>query len=217
MTKDPKRLTCICAKQGCRRGENPGIKDYCQANNYLEELEKAKNEYRTQSVINIYEAACIVGATNDGFRPRIEEAIDFARQLKLSKIGFATCNAFKKEQELIGKLFIRKDLDVICANCQIGRVSAEDRGVPRLNKYINSFCNPIAQAEILNRGGTQLNFIVGLCMGHDILFTRYSKAPVSTLIVKDRMMGNNPAAALYGYHARRSLFGLSRADDEYID
>jgi uncharacterized metal-binding protein len=217
MTEDQKRLTCICAKQGCRRGENPGIKDFCQANLFLEEIEKAKNEYRTPGVVEIYEAACVVGAVNDGFRPRIEEALDFARHLKLSKIGFAACNAFMKELEWIRKLFVSHDLEVVCAACQIGRVSAEDRGVARLGQYINAFCNPIAQAEILNSEGTQLNFIVGLCMGHDILFTRYSKAPVSTLIVKDRITGNNPAAALYGYHTRRALFGLSRKDDEYID
>jgi uncharacterized metal-binding protein len=53
-------------------------------------------------------------------------------------------------------------------------------------------------------------------MGHDILFTQHSKAPVSTLIVKDRLMGNNPAAALYAYHARRSLFKLSRSDNEMV-
>jgi uncharacterized metal-binding protein len=217
MPVDQNQLTCICAKQGCRRGENPGIKDYCKANHFLEEIEKAKNEYRTPGVVNIYEAACVVGAVNDGFRPRIEEALDFARHLKFSKIGFAACNAFMKELEWNRTLFTRNDLEVVCAACQIGRVSAEDRGVARLSKYINAFCNPIAQAEILNSEGTQLNFIVGLCMGHDILFTRYSKAPVSTLIVKDRMTGNNPAAALYGYHTRRALFGLSREDDEYVD
>ena len=29
-------------------------------------------------------------------------------------------------------------------------------------------------------------------------------------------MGNNPAAALYGYHARRSLFKLERSDSEMV-
>jgi len=53
-------------------------------------------------------------------------------------------------------------------------------------------------------------------MGHDILFTRHSKAPVSTLIVKDRLLGNNPAAAVYGWHARRALFKLRRSDDEVV-
>jgi len=51
---------------------------------------------------------------------------------------------------------------------------------------------------------------VGLCLGHDILFTQHSKAPVSTLIVKDRMTGNNPSAALHGWHARRRLFKVER-------
>ena len=68
------------------------------------------------------------------------------------------------------------------------------------------FCNPIAQAEICNKAGTQLNYILGLCLGHDILFMRNSKAPVSVLIVKDRVTGHNPAAALYADHLQRSLF-----------
>ena len=45
--------------------------------------------------------------------------------------------------------------------------------------------------------GTDLNIILGLCLGHDITFSMHSKAPVTTLIVKDRRTGNNPAAALY--------------------
>jgi uncharacterized metal-binding protein len=56
----------------------------------------------------------------------------------------------------------------------------------------------VAQARILNEVGTDLNVIVGLCVGHDILFTRHSTAPVTTLVVKDRVTGHNPAAALYG-------------------
>ena len=68
------------------------------------------------------------------------------------------------------------------------------------------FCNPIAQAEICNNAGTQLNYILGLCLGHDIIFMRNPKAPVSVLIVKDRVTGHNPAAALYAHHLHRPLF-----------
>ena len=39
--------------------------------------------------------------------------------------------------------------------------------------------------------------LVGLCVGHDAIFTRHSKAPATTFIVKDRVLGHNPAAALY--------------------
>jgi uncharacterized metal-binding protein len=63
---------------------------------------------------------------------------------------------------------------------------------------------------------SKMNFIIGLCRGHDILFTRHSKAPVSTRIVTDRLLGNNPAAAAYGRHARRSVFKPSRSDDAVV-
>ena len=58
--------------------------------------------------------------------------------------------------------------------------------------------NPIAQAKILNRAKSDMNIIVGLCVGHDMLFAKYSKAPVTTLVVKDRVTNHNPAAVLYG-------------------
>jgi len=57
-------------------------------------------------------------------------------------------------------------------------------------------CNPILQAEMLNRAGAQVNIIVGLCIGHDMLFTKNSKAPVTILIVKDRLLGHNPIKGL---------------------
>ena len=58
-------------------------------------------------------------------------------------------------------------------------------------------CNPILQAKLLNRQGTELNIVVGLCVGHDSLFYKYSDALCTTLVTKDRVTGNNPAAALY--------------------
>jgi len=211
-----KTATCICSRQGCWRGSEEGIPDYCQGNYYGEEIEAARQSYTKHGVADLYQAACVVGAVNDGHRPRIEEALDFAIQMNFSKIGFAACTAFSSELAIIKKLFEKAGLKVVAASCAIGRVSAEDRGLPELGKYLNSGCNPLAQAEILNKEGTQLNFILGLCMGHDILFTQHSKAPVSTLIVKDRMMGNNPAAALYGYHARRFLFNLNRSNNKMV-
>jgi uncharacterized metal-binding protein len=112
------------------------------------------------------------------------------------------------------KLFTKRGFEVSTVSCQIGRVSANSRGVPEVQDCFRSICNPITQAEILNSENTQLNFILGLCLGHDIIFTQYSKAPVSTLIVKDRVTGNNPAAALYGFHRRKQLFGVALTDDE---
>lgn len=215
MSKD-KMAICVCKQQGCWRGAEEGIPGYCQANRYGKEIEATRQAYAKPEVIDLYKAACVVGAGNDGYRPRIEEALDFALQMGFNKIGFAACTAFSSELAIITELFEKAGIEVVAAGCAIGRVSAESRGLPELGKYLNSGCNPLAQAEILNKEGAQLNFILGLCMGHDILFTQHSEAPVSTLIVKDRLMGNNPAAALYGYHARRSLFKLERNDNEMV-
>ena len=62
-------------------------------------------------------------------------------------------------------------------------------------------CNPIAQARLLNNAKTDLNLVVGLCIGHDILFLKNAQAPSTVLIVKDRVLGHNPAAAIYLSHS----------------
>jgi len=79
-----------------------------------------------------------------------------------------------------------------------------------------TICNNVAQALIFNEEKTDLNVIVGLCLGHDISFTRASHAPVTTLIVKDRRLGHNPAAALYqGYPPCNFYYGrLGKATSE---
>jgi uncharacterized metal-binding protein len=216
MDSKQKTLTCMCLKQGCWRGSDVRIPEYCQANNYIEEIEKATKEYGKSNTISLYKAASMVGEHNNGMTPRIEEALLLAKELKLKRVGFAACVSMGWELGELMKLFTKEGFDVFTAGCQIGGVSAESRGVPEVKDCVRSLCNPIAQAEILNTEDTQLNYILGLCMGHDILFTEYSKAPVSTLIVKDRVTGNNPAVALYGWHRRKQLFGIELTDDELV-
>ncbi|MCP6429314.1 DUF1847 domain-containing protein [Klebsiella pneumoniae] len=59
----------------------------------------------------------------------------------------------------------------------------------------------------MNQANTDLNVVVGLCVGHDSLFIKHSDAPVTTLITKDRVLGHNTAAALYtsGFYYKRLL------------
>ena len=72
-------------------------------------------------------------------------------------------------------------------------------------------CNPIMQAELLNDAETDFNILVGLCVGHDSLFFKYSDAMTTVLVAKDRVLGHNPAAALYTtstYYARLLRKGI---------
>ena len=194
-----------CKRMECRLGYPDGIPFYCISTKFKDVIERTKGEYSTLDAVDIYKAS--VKVVTEGFRkwPRIQEAIEFAKELNLNKIGFASCVALVNELALISELFIGAGFCVISAACQVGRVTPEDRGLPEVKGSHGTTCNPIAQAEIFNNEGTELNFILGLCLGHDILFTQYSKAPVSTLIVKDRVTGHNPAAVLYTYHQHQNL------------
>ena len=42
-------------------------------------------------------------------------------------------------------------------------------------------------------------------MGHDLLFTEHSHAPVTTLVVKDRILAHNPLGAVYSKYYRNKL------------
>ena len=99
---------------------------------------------------------------------------------------------------------------VISTCCKTGSVKKEKVGVPE--EFIgisktgypigNITCNPVAQALLLNKAKTDLNLIIGLCVGHDVAFTKLSNAPVSTLIAKDRSMPHNPAGVLFTHYGK---------------
>ncbi len=63
-----------------------------------------------------------------------------------------------------------------------------------------AMCNLIGQAKKLNAENVQLNIILGLCVGHDTLFIKYSDAPVTYLAVKDRCTGHNPLSPIYQHN-----------------
>ena len=136
-----------------------------------------------------------------GRMTRVEEIIEFAKRIGAKKIGIATCAGLIRESKIFAQILDAKGLDYYCTICKVGGVDKTEIGLKDSEKVHpgghESMCNPILQARILNAQKTDLNVIVGLCVGHDSLFIKYSDAPITTLITKDRVMGHNPAAALY--------------------
>ena len=45
----------------------------------------------------------------------------------------------------------------------------------------------------------------GLCVGHDAIFNMNCPGPVTNLVVKDRLLGHNPLAAIYSRYWKRKL------------
>ena len=137
---------------------------------------------------------------------RVEEIISVARKLGAKKLGIATCAGLIEESRILARILRAHGFEVYAAICKVGGTEKSRIGIPKECESIGvSMCNPILQAELLNKAGTELNIVVGLCVGHDSLFYKYSSAFCTTAVTKDRVLGHNPAAALYGtscYYAR---------------
>lgn len=68
-----------------------------------------------------------------------------------------------------------------------------------------AMCNPKYQAKFLAEKGVDLNIICGLCVGHDTIFTSNAVGPVTSLVVKDRLLAHNPLGAIYSRYWRKKL------------
>ena len=136
---------------------------------------------------------------------RIEELIEYAKEMDYKKLGVAFCIGMQKEAEIICDV-LSQYFDVSSVCCKVCGIDKSYFELERLHKdaEVEAMCNPIGQAKIFNNEKTDLNIILGLCIGHDIVFTKYSEAPVTTLAVKDRVLAHNPLGAIYSaYHLGR--------------
>ena len=133
---------------------------------------------------------------------RVEETIAFAKLMGYKKIGIATCIGLLEETHRLAEILTAQEFVSLSVCCKTGSIDKLEIGLQESDKVrpltYEPACNPVAQAKLLNRCKTDLNVIVGLCIGHDMLFTKYSDAPVTTLVVKDRVTGHNPVCVLYG-------------------
>jgi uncharacterized metal-binding protein len=119
---------------------------------------------------------------------RIEEIKNYARISGIKRIGIANCISLQKEANKL-KEALGDEFDVFAIDCKIGKIPS---GELLNNESKGLSCNPAGQADFLTKNNTELNISFGLCMGHDIVFNQKSKAPVTTLIVKDREHKHNP-------------------------
>jgi len=134
--------------------------------------------------------------------PRVKELIRLAEEMGWKKLGIAFCIGLSEEAKKLHEVLESHGFEVHSIVCKVGGVKKEKFSLPEKDHA----CNPILQAMVLNQVGTDLNIIVGLCIGHDVLFQVYSEAPTTTIIVKDRVLAHNPAGALYSrYHLRKLM------------
>jgi uncharacterized metal-binding protein len=142
---------------------------------------------------------------------RVAETIEFIKRMQYREVGIATCVGLMPEARLFSGLLQASGISHYTVGCKIGAMDKTTIGIPE-NQKLNggdgheSMCNPVMQAMVLNDRKTDFNILIGLCVGHDSLFIQHSRAPVSVMIVKDRVLGHNPVAALYNVGGMYSSF-----------
>ena len=190
MSENKMVLSCVdCYTKACQEG---GVfPAFCHTKKMTEEekdkLYKLYDENENCRLENGANDAKVI----HGHDTRIECTMEFARQIHVNKIGIATCISTMEEARIAAKILRENGFEVYSAMCKIGAMAREQD-----IKRNTMMCNPIEQAKYLNEMGTGLNIEIGLCVGHDSLFYRYSEAPVTTLIAKDWALNHNPIRAL---------------------
>lgn len=129
----------------------------------------------------------ILKIAEDSLNPKIDrvtEIIEYARKAGFRRIGIAHCTVFNREAAKLKEVFAEEGFEVAKVNCKYGRVPFNDL----VSDYKGISCNPAGQAKYLEEHDTELNVMMGLCLGHDMIFNAKSKAPVTPLVVKDRVL-----------------------------
>ncbi|MFY9154472.1 MAG: DUF1847 domain-containing protein [Prolixibacteraceae bacterium] len=176
--------TCPFDKQ-CRKTET------CQAT--LFDREEVIQKYSEEPEI-VQAAASLVDHGRAGTLSRLQETIEFARQMKYKRLGLAYCYGMEKEVQQIAKIIRNNGMNVRAVSCTVGGIPQNE--VNPGSAYCSVSCNPIGQAAQLNRENVDLVVMIGLCLGHDILFQREIKADFTTLVVKDRVHQHAPLKEL---------------------
>jgi uncharacterized metal-binding protein len=192
---------CPDRVRACRDGESetrgPG---FCPSKVDAEGIAGAEDYRRDPFIERVAQVSAVVESEGYCRWTRVEEICHFAKRMGFRRVGIATCISFVDLARVFSAILESHGLEVASVACKNGSVAKETIGLRDEEKIrpgtFEPICNPISQAQLLNRAGCELNVIVGLCVGHDSLFVRHSEGLVTTLVAKDRVLAHNPVGAL---------------------
>ncbi len=149
---------------------------------------------------------------------RLEETLEFCHRIGACRVGLAYCIGLAREAALLSTLIEREGFEVVGVACKVGGVPKERLGLTDSEKVHvgrhETLCNPILQALLLNSAATDLNVMMGLCVGHDALFLQHAHSPTTVFAVKDRVTGHNPLAALFTSRSYYKWLGRKPVESE---
>lgn len=191
----PKPRCAPCEKKDCRSGKDC----FGTAQQHV----ALNNDPR---LADIHRAASAIEARHYCRATRLEELILFAKESGCKRLGLAFCVGLADEAKVIEKI-LAQDFEVASVCCKLDGIAKRQFDLERISadNVDEVMCNPAGQADLLNQAQTDLNVLCGLCVGHDAVFSMTSKAPVTTLVAKDRVLAHNPVGAVYCRYIRRTF------------
>jgi uncharacterized metal-binding protein len=141
------------------------------------------------------------GAARDVPPCRLEEVMDFARRAGVRHLGVVFCSGFREEARQLKAVLGTNGFQVSSVCCKTGAVPKERLGITDAEKVHpgqpEMMCNPLAQAELLEREEVELVLLMGQCVGHDSATMAQLTTPAVCFVAKDRVLGHNTVAALH--------------------
>ena len=199
--QDPACAYCPSRVRACRQGEadtrGPG---FCPGKVDPDTQARARTRYLEPETRRVAQESARVEAEGYCRWTRVEEVVQFAKRMGFRKIGIANCISFVDHAYVLSGILESHGFEVVSVACKNDNIPKEEVGLEDREKVhpgqFEALCNPIAQAELLNAHGCELNLVMGLCVGHDSLFFKYASGLSTVLVTKDRVLGHNPVAAL---------------------
>ena len=154
--------------------------------------EKARREYGKAGLnefarqASIQEAECYADRDKRPYvmhpvKPRMLEIVEFARRMNYGRLGLIFCAGLVTEGAIVAQILADQGFEVTSVVCKVGAVPKEEIGLKDEEKIFRggheSMCNPVMQAMIVNDAETDLNILLGLCVGHDSMFFKYAGSP----------------------------------------
>jgi len=198
-------VCATCDVYVCRTGHIEAAPENCPMK-VIPEVVDTREIYTDPVIKEMARQSALVEATGYCRWTRVEETMEFARRLGVKKLGLAFCAGLRQEAKILNRVLEANGFEVVSGCCKTGAIPKAHIGISNEEQVrpgtLENMCNPIGQARILNAAKTGLNVVFGLCVGHDTLFIKFSEAPVTCLVTKDRVLAHNPIGALncsYGY------------------
>lgn len=198
-----KDVTPECAKcpsKICLLGPSDEGPKFCPMNTTPDVFKDAREVAAKPEIRKMFRGVARTWKDSALSKDRIEEVMIYAANMGFKRLGLAFCIGLSDQAKVVSALFQKCGFEVVSVCCMTGGFSSDDVGLSEDDKIYaegrQPQCNPVGQALLMNNHQTELNVLLGLCVGDDALLIKHSQAPVTVLAVKDRIHFHNPLAAI---------------------